>query len=69
MFIFLGGPPGPSNTRDDKKERAFQAIATDIQPLARIFAERPCATVLHSGYQGQRCRWNVVFFHSTFDLE
>jgi len=21
MFIFLGGPPGPSNTRDDKKER------------------------------------------------
>jgi hypothetical protein len=22
MFIFLGGPPGPSNTRDDKKERA-----------------------------------------------
>ncbi|MEA2539673.1 MAG: hypothetical protein QOH35_1039, partial [Acidobacteriaceae bacterium] len=21
MFIFLGGPPGPSNTRDDK-ERA-----------------------------------------------
>jgi|SRR5882757_1344165 hypothetical protein len=21
MFIFLGGPPGPSNTRDDKKEK------------------------------------------------
>jgi len=47
----------------------FQAIDADIQPLARIFAERLCATVFHSNYQGQRCRWKVVFFHSTFDLE
>jgi hypothetical protein len=28
MFIFLGGPPGPSNTRDDKKERVVERERT-----------------------------------------
>ena len=47
----------------------FEGMCIDVQSLARLFSDRLCALVLHFGYQRGRCRWNVVFFHNTFDLE
>src|SRR5260370_4597903 len=56
MFIFLGGLPGPSNTRDDKKERAVarggmslkeRAVAkgsTPTQPPALSLGNGPLFT-------------------------
>jgi hypothetical protein len=37
MFIFLGGPPGPSNTRDDKKER----VTVLLGPVAGLLIAAP----------------------------
>jgi hypothetical protein len=42
MFIFLGGPPGPSNTRDDKKGRAVARRRRSLKGRAVVKGEDCC---------------------------